>query len=469
MEYIFKIQDEHVNILDVIRSDESLRNNLNVCVGSRIDKLVSTKRIFDDIFSGLVKGTILSFECRDGKYFFEWIDESSQNFQILHAEISIQDITSKFVHRMNWYKSLFDEQLFMTEKRAARKILNNSSDPELRDSLTKLKQYRRTGDTTVFGDSMSEEYEQIKKYRSIIRHYSFNDPVSVLFKKFFFVSMAIILSLLFGGLVELLMEGQIVTVLFGIPSFGIISFFFHAFSEHCMLHQNDKMLANIIKKLEPSIESETKTKKAGFVDWIDKDLNFLKRLGEDPGNYVRELENLACDYSAVVNMSLAGENVKLNRRAYCNYLLDIEAELYGGVNMEGFKKGGTFITEQRLHEMIEFLGYNSMYGVKGYIDRMSNLIAEVCRMNYEGCEKEICLLIKTALAGIENAHTGDAEVVRKLLEEEYAILKEANSKRVSAEQAEHRRYENALKRNEDGLSETLDTPVKRLSYEQINS
>ncbi len=469
MEYIFKIQDDHVNILDVIRSDETLRNNLNVCVGSRIDKSVSTKRIFDDIFSGLIKGTILSFECRDGKYFFEWIDDSSQSLGVLHAEISIEDITPKFVHRMNWYKSLFDEQLFMTEKRAARKILKNCSDPELGDSLTKLKQYRRTGDTTVFGDSMSGEYEHIKKYRSVIKHYSFNDPVSVLFKKFFFVSMAIILSLFFGGFVEFLMKGQIVTVLFGIPSIGVINFFFQAFSEHCMQHQNEKMLANIIKKLEPSIESETKTKKVGFVDWIDKDLKFLKRLGEDSENYVHELENLACYYSAAVNMSLTDENVKLNRRAYCNCLLDIEAELYGEVNVEGFKKGGTFITEQRLHEMIEFLGYNTKYGIDGYIDRMSNIIAEVCRMNYEGCEKEVCLLIKLTLMGIENAHTGDAEGVKKLLEEEYAILKEANSKRTRAEQAEHRRYEDALKRKEDGLSETLDTPGKRLSYEKLNS
>lgn len=460
MEYSLKAEKDkkYLRVQDVVSSEENLRGGLNEVVGKNVDEKITWRQFFKFLRRSMSKGTLLLFEEKNGRFSFEWIDRKEKT--VRRAELdSSSHLEISFLKKLKHYKAFFDKEGFFIQRRAVRKGCR-SGVKSLKQCIDIITFHNKKGvmakDTNY--DRAAQIYDILDHYSALIKYLPVAKPTS-----FKIVEKA--LGLIFGIASSLMLALCLLPVLTHEFVFGMIfvpcSILLMSFpsmivdySFGCLI---DKSAMNIKEELEEKYGQQImkgKNRKPGLIDWIDRDIAFLKQSSD---KIVDEFEQVAIDYSMAVNRQLKDSTDIVDRYSYCNWLLDIEAATFLKGAGNGFKKKLSFIDDKRLLEMLEFLGWDEKFGISGFVTRMCELIRDVRYMNYEGCEVEICSIIKLTLRGIVVMDSEDVDALRELLDEERLVIEEASRKKLMA--ADYEKENCSLQREVqlDKIATTLET------------
>lgn len=417
MKYIMSCSENSnkVTIMDVQRPAEKLKGDLGSKIGDVVNVMTTSEKLLKRINKMLrSKKSISKFEIDDNNLLYiDWIESEGENFKE-HEDII--DISS--VKDFELRKSLLTiASKFAKNKKKHREGVAKRKDKYAKkDSLfyrchSIILEYTRKGriNKNLSEKSAAELYRYMVDNRDMLVGrlmfpYSKRAKDSENLKFGLILTEAILMIANIGALMSSFKFVNALAVFgVGLTTIGYTGVV-------CNRNKNNwhnELYTHVLKDLRSAynldyskaleIIKEVDMRPEGLVDFIDKDLSYLKLNKLENAEDVRRLQELADCYSASYHEDVYGL-AKLDKFEYADKLVDVEIDMYSKNPRFGrMIASGPKVNIDTLYQRLKFLGWDDR-AVRSdiFLKTIISIIDSIIIKPYEGCEVEIMSLIKIA-------------------------------------------------------------------------
>lgn len=419
-------------VQDVIESKEKLMANFNEKVGTVVFKEFEEKDFLAKVKKA-INGckSIVAMDCNGSEYHIEWVESSGDDL-LWHDDILDFGDDQALLNKMNRLLKRYRLVDTETRKKVIKKyVANTKEDSIFKRSWDALLEYNKTGQFPPMDKKdITEMFKYIKDHKDYFTNCPLKWPTDIS-KAYMAAYHSIPLFMILAAL------GVVLSFLSGWPIFLLPSGY-ATYSAIQDFRESKKMehyvrlsiVMDYLEAMENEIDPDyldslnmqnSPESKVSFVDFIERDLNFLRNHPEY--EFAEEVVyGLGVEYSVTRWRELGSPYEGEDKEDFIKLLLEVEYDMYKSNTRKGKYNREPNVGFDYLYEILEYLGWSKeqvrsdpfVYGVR-------SSMRTVIENPYEGCEAELIKMIDLTVSYLSMNGVGTVPTSQ----EERAIYEDA--------------------------------------------